>query len=86
MVTLDWDQKIIPLTVPQAGALLKAGTPRIVCWTFLGREKRASATAGARGRRRGHRRASAAAVLPGGSAKGENGASTQTPRTEENGA
>ena len=37
VVTLDWDQKIIPLTVPQAGALLKAGTPRIVCWTFLAR-------------------------------------------------
>jgi L-seryl-tRNA(Ser) seleniumtransferase len=35
-VTLDWDPKVIPLTVPQAGALLKAGTPRIVCWTFLG--------------------------------------------------
>jgi uncharacterized pyridoxal phosphate-dependent enzyme len=36
VVTLDWDQKIIPLTVPQVGALLKAGTPRVVCWTFLG--------------------------------------------------
>ncbi len=36
VVTLDWDPKVIPLTVPQAGALLKAGTPRIVCWTFLG--------------------------------------------------
>ena len=35
-VTLDWDPKVIPLTVPQAGVLLKAGTPRIVCWTFLG--------------------------------------------------
>jgi L-seryl-tRNA(Ser) seleniumtransferase len=36
VVTLEWDQQQIPLTVPQAGAKLKAGTPRIVCWTFLG--------------------------------------------------
>jgi L-seryl-tRNA(Ser) seleniumtransferase len=36
VVTLDWDQKVIPLTVPEAGARLKAGRPRIVCWTFLG--------------------------------------------------
>ncbi|MGH9385511.1 MAG: aminotransferase class V-fold PLP-dependent enzyme [Vicinamibacterales bacterium] len=39
VVVLDWDPKVFSMTVPQAGALLKAGRPRIVCWTFLGAQR-----------------------------------------------
>jgi seryl-tRNA(Sec) selenium transferase len=36
VVTLDWDPKVFSMTVPDFGSRLKAGQPRIVCWTFLG--------------------------------------------------
>jgi L-seryl-tRNA(Ser) seleniumtransferase len=36
VVILDWDPKVFAMTVPDFGARLKAGRPRIVCWTFLG--------------------------------------------------